>query len=120
MMNFIRDGRVQAYLKGIFQSVYTIKNKCNKQRILPAYSIIKNALKNNIAQATNVDLKLRLYYGESSVILWGSTVPDSGLDCHFLGYLLLNNQIISKEIAIKQQRISKQSATQTLCRSLEV
>ncbi|MCS3553153.1 MULTISPECIES: peroxiredoxin [unclassified Sphingobacterium] len=120
MINFIRDGRVHAYLEGIFQSIFTIKTICSRTEILSKYPTTKNALKNNIAQATHVDLKLRLYYGESSVILWGSIVPDSGMDCHSLGYLLLNNQIISKEIAIKQQRISKQSAMQTLWRSLGI
>ncbi|WGQ14738.1 SusC/RagA family TonB-linked outer membrane protein [Sphingobacterium faecium] len=53
MMNFIRDGRIHAYFRGIFQSIYTIKNKCNKQLLSPEYAATKNALKNTIAQATN-------------------------------------------------------------------
>jgi TonB-linked SusC/RagA family outer membrane protein len=53
MMNFIRDGRIHAYFRGIFQSIYTIKNKCNKQDISPEYTDTKNTPKNIIAQATN-------------------------------------------------------------------
>lgn len=89
MMNFIRGGRVHANLKGNLQSIYTIKNKCRKQQILPEYFVAKNAFKNNITQVTNVDLYLRLYYDEGSAILRESIVPDWGLDCHSCGYLLL-------------------------------
>lgn len=62
-MNFIRDGRIHAYFRGIFQSIYTIKNKCNKQDISSEYAATKNALKNTIAQATSDDFSSQYTFG---------------------------------------------------------
>ncbi|MEN5231515.1 hypothetical protein [Sphingobacterium faecium] len=63
MMNFIRDGRIHAYFRGIFQSIYPIKNKCNKQLLSPEFAATKNALKNNIAHATNCLFSSRYTFG---------------------------------------------------------
>jgi len=51
-MNFIKGGRIHAYLKGIIQSIYTIKSKYNKHWVASKYADAKNAFKNNVAHAT--------------------------------------------------------------------
>lgn len=54
MINFLTDGRVHAYLKGILQSINSLKNKCTKQEIIYPYPFVNDVLGNNIAHATNV------------------------------------------------------------------
>jgi len=78
-MNFIKGGSVHAYFKGILQSIYTIKNKCNKYGIFPKYSVTNNSLENNIAQATNELVNLRMFSDECSAILRDKAVPKFGL-----------------------------------------
>ena len=90
-----------------------------KQPILSEYSAIRNIVKNTIAQATNCVFMQRLSCYEGALNVGDNDIPDLELDNHSSDYLLLNNQIESKELTVKQQRISKQGATQGLCRSLE-
>ncbi|MGJ1323843.1 TlpA family protein disulfide reductase [Sphingobacterium faecium] len=90
-----------------------------KQPILSEYSAIRNIVKNTIAQVTNCVFMQRLSCYEGALNVGDNDMPDLELDNHSSDYLLLNNQIESKELAVKQQRISKQGATQGLCRSLE-
>lgn len=78
-MNFIKGGSVHAYLKGILQSIYTIKNKYNKYGIFPEYSVANHSLENNIAHATNELIDLRMLSDECSAILRDKAVPKFGL-----------------------------------------
>jgi len=73
-MNFIRDGRIHAYFRGIFQSIYPIKNKCSKQLLSHEFAAIKNISKNNIAHATNDLFSSRCTHGKGTTA--SRQVPD--------------------------------------------
>lgn len=78
-MNFIKGGSVHAYFKGILQSIYMIKNKCNKCRIFPEYAVAKKALENNIVQATNVDFISQYSFDKGSTNVRDNSGTGSGL-----------------------------------------
>ncbi|KKX46657.1 hypothetical protein [Sphingobacterium sp. IITKGP-BTPF85] len=131
MINIIRGGNVYAYLKDIFQPIYKIKNRYDNQKELYEDPVAKIAIINNVVQATNAVFGSQYSSGEGSLIVGDKVIPNSGLDCHSFVLSLpiqqrKNNeitekyQIISKELAMKQQKISKQGVTQLLCRSLEL
>ncbi|TCR09730.1 hypothetical protein, partial [Sphingobacterium sp. JUb20] len=79
MNNFYKGGRVHAYLKDVFQSIYTIINKCIKYGVFLKYTIVKNTLANNIAEATNVDFISQYSFDENSAILRDNLGTGSGL-----------------------------------------
>ena len=85
MINFYKDGRVHAYFKGIFQSIYNLKNRCMQLGIARRYPTAEYALENNIAHATNVYFGTQVFTDDISSILGNSCVPESGLVGHSFG-----------------------------------
>ncbi|MEJ5144268.1 SusC/RagA family TonB-linked outer membrane protein [Sphingobacterium sp. MYb388] len=120
MNNFYKDGRVHAYLKGVIKSIYTIINKCINYGVFPKYTIVKKALENNIAHATNADLVFRLYdAGEGMVILRDCLVPEYGLALQSIGTSLITDRQYTEQTVIKEHRKGKQGVTESARRSLQ-
>ncbi|MCW2258950.1 MULTISPECIES: SusC/RagA family TonB-linked outer membrane protein [Sphingobacterium] len=120
MNNFYKDGRVYAYLKGIIQSIYRIKNKCSKHEVLPEYSITNKALENNIAHATNAVFVSHYGFREGLKNLRDNAGTGSGLIRKSYGSSSTVVFQFTREKTKNQHRTSKRNTNQSAPREPEM